>query len=355
MKMQRFHIQATVIILFTLLCWLAPHPAYALFSGEKAKLLKEADKNFNLTTKYLDENRMLDAISSIQEAMLLYRRLYREYPNYKMQHVASQLKESSARLNNIVSQISSGEVTVPSPDEIASGAGKGFVSEKTGSHTARIEEPPLPGFQPQPGPLIPRPYSQVQVAAPQKTAITVEETPYIPAPYESMEDIDYLRRLKEAENDTARVRIVSAMVESGSATDAVLALEDMLEETPYSNSLSLRLMYIQALMARKNYKHAETEIEKLINQYPKDPAARCLLAAINVTQGRYVGAMFQLDLLAQDFPNYADIYINLAYISFIIDPYENRDDAIAYYKEGILKGARRDPGFETELNLEIKK
>ena len=346
----------SIVLLSVILLGLTPRPAYALFGGEKEKILKEADASFDKVTKYIAENRMLDAISSSQESTTGYRKLSREYPNYKMQHVATRLKESSGRIAYISSKITAGEITVPPPEEIVRGAGKGYVSEPTESTATQQKDTPLPGFQAQQSTLIPKPSSSTLPSPSQKSgSTTLERTPPKPVAFEPLEEIDYVQRLKEADSDAARVRIITAMVEGGNATDAVLALEDLLEEAPYSQSLSLKQMHIQALMACNNYRHAETKINELIHQYPKDPAVRCLSAAINVSQGDYVAAMLKLDLLTQEFPNYADLYINLAYTSFIISPYDNRDDAIAYYKEGISRGARRDPGFETELRLEVKR
>ncbi|NLB70091.1 MAG: hypothetical protein GX804_10515 [Lentisphaerae bacterium] len=44
----------------------------------------------------------------------------------------------------------------------------------------------------------------------------------------------------------------------------------------------------------------------------------------------------------------------MAYIYLLMNPEKNRDMAIRYYKTALSFGAKRDPGLETELDIEVE-
>ena len=60
-----------------------------------------------------------------------------------------------------------------------------------------------------------------------------------------------------------------------------------------------------------------------------------------------------MDELVREYPRYADAYVNLAYVRFAMNPAENRDEAILYYRHGLTLGAARDPRLELELRLDV--
>ena len=132
-----------------------------------------------------------------------------------------------------------------------------------------------------------------------------------------------------------------------------MILEDRIEEAGESASTLSRVMYARALVQCANYRRAEDVLATLPKEAESDPSVRSLRAAVAVGGGDLSAALLQLSLLLRDHPDFADAYVDIAWVYHLLDPAGNRDPAIANYKAALEHGARRDARLEEALVIRV--
>ena len=157
------------------------------------------------------------------------------------------------------------------------------------------------------------------------------------------------------EEDLRNARVFLDMLREARATDAVLLLEDRLEEEGPAASLRTRVMYARALVQCANYRRAADVLAELPKEAESDPAVRSLRAAVAVGNDDLAEALLQLSLLLGEHPGYADAYVDLAFVYLLLDPVNNRELAIGNYKAGLEHGAKRDGRLEKALDVAISR
>ena len=145
-----------------------------------------------------------------------------------------------------------------------------------------------------------------------------------------------------------------AKIRTAQAFDAVDELEDLLEEEGEDAPIELRLLFARALLECRNLVRADAVLQALPPEAESDPSARLLRAAVALGRDDSLSAMLQLDVLLREHPEFADAYIDLAFITLLRDPKGGREHAISYYRAGLDRGARRDPRLESELGIRIE-
>ncbi len=211
-------------------------------------------------------------------------------------------------------------------------------------------EPPPADEDPSLSAAIPNPFFHAKPEAPAPAAA--------PADAGASASVEVTLREADApavspEEDLRNARVFLDMIREARATDAVLLIEDRLEEEGSSASLLTRIVYARALVQCANYRRAADVLAALPKEAENDPSVRSLRAAVAVGNDDLEDALLQLTLLLRDHPGYADAYVNLAYVYHLLDPVNNRNAAIANYKVGLERGAKRDGRLETALDVRI--
>lgn len=354
-------------LLFTLLA-AVPNTSLAFFGGAKARILKQANNKYSEAVNAGKQGRVLDEMSSLTEARSLYMKLSTEHPDYDSEHVSARVTLCGIHLRALTARIKSGEISVPPPEAIVTGAGEGYVDAHAISDPTRMTLPS--GLSS--ATLPPPPAAEaIPKTAGSKVDTTSREAPRAqtdfskpirsptagtnawktsaagikpaPAPTSAVANAD----------DHMRVLLINELIRSNNASEAMMSLEDIIEAEGDSASDVTRLLFVRALMECRNYKRAEDELKTIVGKDPSSPSARSLSAALAVQKGNLPEAVFQLDRLIQDYPAYSDAYINLAYVYLMMNPVKNRDMAIVYYRSAVSYGAKRDPRLESDLNIEI--
>ena len=357
----------------------APSPAWSLFGSEESDLLEKADADFDAAMQAGREGRVMDQLDGLTRAAYAYGNLAKDYPTFKTDHVKARYQEAVSSLTSLNDRIRSGEIAVPDPDSASRGDGRGFVSldterpaeptdlssashgmpelVRTGSAAPTVPEESAPAPAPAP--------DQPQAPAPEpvRDARLVESVPnpfYVgPADSDAPSASVEVRlaamdepEVRDPEEEARMARVFLDMIRSSQATDAVILLEDELEKSA-EPPLSFRLLYIRALLQRRNYALAEEEFGKIPPESASDPAVRSLRAATCVARGDLNRAMLELHTLLEEHPSYADAYGNMASVGFLMDPVGNRSPAIASYHAALEHGAARATRLEAELGVRI--
>ena len=348
----------------------APDPAYALFGfgSGKANMLKEADDSFAEATAARDEGRVLDELTALSATMKLYQDLAVEHPGYKEDYVMTRFNQCGERARELREMINTGKITVPDPEVAASGETKGYVAKPTAMELD-ADSTASPAFTHSIPTLMPE-QDAVDVlsgnpvktaaslaAAEKKDTAAVADAQAAAPPPESgyVNDEVFANRKKSMTegNDFVRSVAVEQLIRTGDAPDAVMILEDIIEEEDDRASTTTRILLVRSLIECRNFTRAGTELKTIFGKDPANPSARTMAAAIALQKGDLAEAVFQMDRLMLDHPDYSDAYINMAYIYLMMDPAANRDMAIMYYKTALDFGAKRDPRLESDLNIEV--
>ena len=362
----------------------APARAWSLFgSSAEAKLLERADAAYAAAEKAAGAGNLMEELESLYSARSAYQRLSDEYPDYRADHVSQRLDAAAMLISAVSASLESGEGAIPDPaaaDARAAEPGAPMapaaaapppdapafrtpipvlVQTDDGKPRPADAEPPPPApardEDPSISAAIPNPFFREPAAGPDAGAAPA------PAATEGGASATVEVTLREAappaavppETDLRNARVFLDMVREAQATDAVLLIEDRLAEEGEAASLRLRLMYARALVQCRNYRRASDVLAELPKEAESDPAARTLRAATAVGLGNLDEAVLQLSLLLGEHPEYADAYVDLAYVYVLLDPAGNRDAAIANYKAGLEHGARRDPDLERALAVRV--
>ena len=372
----------SLVSTLVLLALLAPSPAgaWSLFgSSAEEKLLRRADEAYDAAMEAAEKEDRLSELQLLSSARSGYQRLADEYPSYRAEHVSQRLDAVVLLADSVSAAIDSGESAIADP-----AAGTARAAEPGAPIAApdstdpgapafrypvpalvRTEDSPAPAAEPAPVPeeddpslaaAIPNPFFR-EAASPEP-----EPAPSPKEPAESAEEASAsvevtLRETVPAaippEEDLRNARAFLDMLREARATDAVLLLEDRLEEEGSAASLRTRLMYARALVQCANFRRAADVLAELPKESEADPSVRSLRAAVAVGTDDLAEALLQLTLLLRDHPGYADAYVDLAYVYLLLDPVNNREAAVANYKAGLENGAKRDGRLESALEVTI--
>lgn len=360
----------------------APARAWSLFgSSPEAKLLERADKAYDAAMKAAESKDSLAELQLLSSARSGYQRLADEFPSYREEHVSQRLSAVAILAESVSAAIGSGESAIADP---AAGAARavepGAPMAAPGSPDpaapafrypvpalVRTEDSPAPAPEPEPAAApeeedpslaaaIPNPFFRAS-AAPGPEPSPEPDAAAAPGGEASASVEVTLREAEPAaippEEDLRDARTFLDMLREARATDAVLLLEDRIEEQGSAASLRTRLMYARALVQCANFRRAADVLAELPKEAEDDPSVRSLRAAVAVGTDDLAEALLQLTLLLRSHPGYADAYVDLAYVYLLLDPVNNRDAAVAYYKTGLENGAKRDGRLESALDVTI--
>ena len=370
----------SLVSTLVLLALLAPSPAgaWSLFgSSAEEKLLRRADEAYDAAMEAAEKEDRLSELQLLSSARSGYQRLADEYPSYRAEHVSQRLDAVVLLADSVSAAIDSGEsagtaraaepgAPIAAPDSTDPGAPAFRYPVPA---LVRTEDAPAPAPAAEPAPVpeeddpslaaaIPNPFFR-EAASPEPE---LAPSPSPKAPAESVGEASAsvevtLRETVPAavppEEDLRNARAFLDMLREARATDAVLLLEDRLEEEGSAASLRTRLMYARALVQCANFRRAADVLAELPKESEADPSVRSLRAAVAVGTDDLAEALLQLTLLLRDHPGYADAYVDLAYVYLLLDPVNNREAAVANYKAGLENGAKRDGRLESALEVTI--
>jgi len=285
----------------------------ALWSSPARGWVANAEAFMTAGAQAEKEGNSLVAYSHYRQAQELLRRSITERPTFRPEFVRAKDAECQARLSFLESRARNMAEGVP-------------VRE-----TEWVEEAP------------------VAVARP---AVGTESAPERPRPPQQ-QAVDASREHPTGE-DVVLSREIQALLAEGRGAEAVLRLENVIEESKDKATLTQHLLLAQALMTRRNYGRAEAILLPLSEQFRDNPSVLLMASGIAVVKGEPMVAMRMLDSVLQEHPTFADAWVNLAYLRLAMDPRENRQEAIAYYQEALRLGAVRDRRLEQELNITVQ-
>jgi len=347
-----------------------PATSFAIFGfgSAKADMLKKADASFSEATAARDEGRVLDELSALSATMKMYKDIASEHPDYKKDYVMTRFDQCAERARELRELINTGKIAVPDPDAAASGEGKGYVAKpaavklEDASTTSPTFTHGIPTL------MLEQDALDVLSGTPVKTAASiaaadkkdepavsgVEAAPQSPEDGYVEDEVFADRKQSMTDgNDFVRSVAVEQLIRTGDAPDAVIILEDIIEEEDGSAATTTRILFVRSLIECRNFSRAQTELKTIFRKDPTNPSARTMSAAIALQKGDFAEAVFQMDRLMLDHPGYSDAYVNMAYVYLMMDPGANRDMAIMYYKTALDFGAKRDPRLESDLNIEV--
>ena len=114
-----------------------------------------------------------------------------------------------------------------------------------------------------------------------------------------------------------------------------------------------RILLVRALLECRNAERAAEEFAQIPDDAVKDPSVRALAGCVAMSSGRYAEAILQFHLLTTENPDWADAWVNLAWANFMLEPEFNRESSVAYYRNALMRGAKRDPELERRLRIRI--
>lgn len=340
----------------------APAPAGLFGGGEKSRLLDKADAEYAAAKEAAKNYEVVRQMTELRKALASYRQLASQYPEHERQKVGDRIREISFTLGAIEEKARRGEITLPAGELAAASQGTPAAASEA-IDGKKPTEPDAPSYR-RPIPALVR-----TAAAPTNAA------PAAPAPVdaawmrEALPNPLYGREgapapapapaagaAKPAPEDGARLARFAGMIRAGKASDAVMALEDLVESEGEAASIGTRVLFVRALLACNNYARAAEEAKAIPASAAFDPAVLSLRAAVAVAQNDLMEAQRQLDLLVTKYPDFSDAYVDFAYVTFLSDPQsrEVRDTAVVYYKQALMRGAKRDPRLEEELGIRVQ-
>jgi tetratricopeptide (TPR) repeat protein len=373
LKIQAIPHKAIAVVL---LLALAPS-AKAFWNISARRNLREADERMEQGRQAEEEQRILEACEAYSQAYELYQMIQRDSPGTKPEHVLRQSAECRARIRTLFARAGSGPTAAPPPDEILPILA-GDRRPPAGSARPPIADaddaaPPTEGDaleNPEPVEPAPertwlgrlffgQPASTAPAAAPAEPATPPRSAPgQAPLPLPALPAVAPPAAMPSAAgrnpaSDRALFETTQAMLERGEGAEAVLHLEEIVEAAGPNATFVQRLLLAQALLNRRNYDRARELLDTLLAEEPGNPSVKTLAAGVHLAQGRPIAALRLMDELVREYPRFADAYVNLAYVRFAMNPAENRDEAIVYYRHALTLGAARDPRLELELRVDV--
>ncbi len=316
--------------------------AWSIFGGEKKKLLEQANDTYGLAEKARMEGRANDAMAFLSDARGQYLSLLNTYPEYETELVTERLNTCNQQMKIIKEKIVSGEISVPTPEQVTAGLG----SATTSAPIIFEEENPATKAN-EDGTIVDK--TQSKKTQPE----LAENEPQTGNAYDQNSFYSSNNPLANANEQTC-ITLINGMIDSGKTTDAIFFIDEIIESKGDATPLSIRCLYVKALISVGNKTMATSQIEALKKAYPNDASVRSLIAALAIANGEPLTAMVQLDKIIKENPKYAEAHLNYAYLLLMMEPATYRDAAIDCYKLALKLGAKRDLILERNLNIVIK-
>lgn len=303
--------------------------AWSLFGSEKDDALEEADNTYESAIVACEEGRANDAMALFSNAHSQYSSIKNTYPGFELEHINDRLGLCKHQMKIIKDGIVSGEISVPSPDEVLAGAGS------TGNN------------------------APINIGMPNSEGTVVKKTSSQQDNEDDSTEDSYSIAFSPnnplaGANNEKRIQLITSMLKNGYTTDAILYIDELVEIEGDKTDISIRCLYVKALISVGNRALAKSELNKLKELEPNNPSVRSLVAALAIAEGKPMEAMLQLDKIIEEYPNYAEARVNYAYLLLMMDPATYRDAAIMSYTLALKLGAKRDINLETNLNIVIK-
>lgn len=342
----------------------APAPAGLFGGGEKSRLLDKADAEYAAAKEAAKNYEVVRQMTELRKALATYRQLASQYPEHERQKVGDRIREIAFTLGAIEEKARRGEITLPAGELAAASQGTPAAASEA-IDGKKPTEPDAPTYR-RPIPTLVRTAAPTNdapaAAAPAPAADATWMREALPNPLYGRDGAKAPASApapagaKPAPEDGARLARFAGMIRAGKASDAVMALEDLVESEGESASVGTRVLFVRALLACNNYARAAEEARAIPESAAFDPAVLSLRAAVAVSQNDLMEAQRQLDLLVTKYPDFSDAYVDFAYITFLSDPQsrEMRDTAVVYYKQALMRGAKRDPRLEEELGIRVQ-
>ena len=283
----------------------------ALWSNPARGWVAEAEASMAMGARAEEDGDSMRAYEHYNRAQNLLRRSMTEKPSFRSEYVQAKDTECQERLNFL--------------DPHAQNAIEGMVTKEA----EQYEEKPITAARPVTGAE-----NKPERSQPAPQADSSREIP--------------------TEEDVMLSQEIQSLLAKGKATEAVLRLESIIEEAGDQATLTQHLLLAQALMARRNYVRAEQIIFPLAEQFRDNPSVLLMASGVAVVKGEPMIALRMLDAIVREHPTFADAYVNLAYLRLAMDPKENRQEAIIYYREALRLGAVRDKRLEQELDITVQ-
>ena len=377
--------------------------AWSIFSSEQSRRFEAAEAAAAAAEEARREGRVMDEIEFLSEAGRTLASLADGFPDYKADEVFAMRVANAERMRTLMTAVRSGEIAVPEPDAAWRGEDAASVEQPADRgesaddgpafrqgipQLVRVEAPAAPAPQAEEKaapegagsgaeaaqPLdaeterrlsspIENPFFKGDAAAPAPDAVppagpsvsvTVSESP-ASAPDIALATLPPLDEAAgdEREGERLRYRAIAEKIRTARAPDAVIELEDILESEGDRAPLAARVLFARALLECRNYRRAREALDSIPPFADADPSVRSLRAATFLATGKLEEALLQLDLLLGEHPEWSDAYVDCAYVMLLLNPRENREDAIWNYRKGLCHGARRDARLERELGIKV--
>ena len=348
---------------------LAPVSAPAgLFSSEKSRLLEKADAEYEAAKEAARNYEVVRQITELRKALGTYRQLSAQYPDYERQKVGDRIREAAFTIGAIEERARRGEIMLPAGELSATSQGTPAAASEAIDGKKPTEAETHPFRHPIPalvrtGAPTNAPAAPAASVAPPSDATWMREA--LPNPLygrgpaavaSSAPAVGQAAAPAPAPEDGARLSRFANLIRAGKASDAVMELEDLVAAEGAGASVGTRVLFVRALLACNNYARAAEEARAIPSSASFDPAVLSMRAAVAVAQENLMEAQRQLDLLVTKYPDYSDAYVDFAYVTFLSDPRSRqaRDTAVIYYKQALMRGAKRDPRLEEELGIRVE-
>ncbi len=347
--------------------------AFLWFGGNP---FKEADAAFDRGVAAADAGRSDEALDEFTRAQRLYAEIHAKKPDARPEHARQRNKECQIRLKAIFverDQENSDKLHFSSSEEELDGAPPmrdipAAVDASAPTHepaareaapAAVADETPAvaeaaPAVEEETSAVADEAPAVAETApAPADTPLPVETAaaePPVPVPSVSVAAPSGTTSVKVWKTAEDRAR---DLVSEGKYGDAVLLLEETVEDAGEKASASMKIWFARALAGSRNYERALAVLEPLAEERPDDPSVESLLAGVYWVLGNPVAAVRCLDTLVTKNPRCADAYIDFAYARFSMNPEACRDEAVRYYQLALRLGAGRDMTLEKLLDLKV--
>lgn len=353
--MKMIFMKTKLLVLAFLSITLASFNANAgwFFESEKSILLKQAERTYEMAVEANEQGRAQDAVVLFSDACGQYSFVLNSYPKYKTDLVTERLNYCKQQIKFIKGLVSSGEISLPEP------GANNITQENEPTPTSVTEETE--------DNLLDKRTIQKEDSIFQSEGGSVVNKTKIDSDDEIAEEITEEEQQQESTiafispsnplanaDEKACIKIINGLIDSSKETDAVYFIDELIDVKGEETPISIRCLYVKALISLGNKNMATMQLDILKKQDPNNPSVRSLIAALAIANGDLMEAMLQLDKIIEENPKYAEARMNYAYLLLMIDPATYRNTAIDSYKLALKLGAKRDMNLEKNLNIILK-
>lgn len=319
------------------------------FESEKKILLKQAEKTYDMALKANDEGREQDAIVLFSDACGQFSFLLNSYPEYKTEHVTDRFNICKQQIKFLQKKLTADDSTVsPFVEEKKNSSQSPNVqldnekqTKDTPKQTTAVEEKTTTSQK------------EIIVNKSSKSVKIEDEIPEAEPEKANSVVVSSNNPLINADEKTC-IMLINGLFDSQKETDVVYFVDELIDIKGDKTPISIRCLYVKALISVGNKNMAMLQLDTLKKQDPNNPSVRSLIAALAIANGDLMEAMLQLDKIIEEYPKYAEARINYAYLLLMIDSTAYRTTAIDSYKLALKLGAKRDMVLEKNLNIILK-